>query len=133
MAEAISHATCETALDLDLAAILCSTQSGSTARMVSKYRPRCPIIAVTPVEEVCRRLTLTWGVHPIVVPRTEHIDDMIDVVTRRHWRVASLCLRCDGDHCGSEDGNPRRRTFCKPRCKGIDNGLSAPRPILLPT
>ena len=79
VAEAISHATCETALDLDLAAILCSTQSGSTARMVSKYRPRCPIIAVTPVLEVCRRLTLTWGVHPVVVPRTEHIDDMIDV------------------------------------------------------
>jgi pyruvate kinase len=79
IAEAISHATCEAALDLDLAAIICSTQLGSSARMVSKYRPRCPIIAVTPSSNVCRRLTLNWGVHPIVVPRTEHIDDMIDV------------------------------------------------------
>ncbi|MGI6037127.1 MAG: pyruvate kinase [Limnochordia bacterium] len=79
VAEAISHATCEASLDLDLKAIISSTQSGSTARMVSKYRPRCPIIAVTPSEKVCRQLTLTWGVLPVVVPRTEHIDDMIDI------------------------------------------------------
>ena len=135
VAEAISHATCETALDLDLAAILCSTQSGSTARMVSKYRPRCPIIAVTPVEEVCRRLTLTWGVHPIVVPRNG--------AHRRHDRCGlpggtgewpRCAWRCDGDHCGSEDRNPRvDEPFANPYdARGIDNGLSAPRPYPAP-
>src|SRR5690606_29849164 len=45
VADAIARATCETAVDLQVEAILCSTQSGATARMVSKYRPRPPIMA----------------------------------------------------------------------------------------
>jgi len=82
IAEAISHATCQTATDLNAAAILSSTQSGSTARMVSKYRPRAPIIAVTPTPEVVRQLALVWGVHPILVEKSDNIDDMLDVAVR---------------------------------------------------
>lgn len=79
IAEAISYATCWAAADLDAAAILTSTQSGATARMVSKFRPAAPILAMTPHPEVARRLSVVWGVQPLVVPRTDKIDDMIDV------------------------------------------------------
>lgn len=77
--EAISHATCMTAQDVGASAIICSTQSGATARMVSKYRPSATIIAVTPYERVVRRLAFVWGVYPILVPRASNIDSMLDV------------------------------------------------------
>lgn len=79
ISDAISHATCQTALDLNAAVIITSTQSGSTACMVSKYRPRAPIVATTPSAEVARRMTLVWGVRPVVVPRTSTIDELLDV------------------------------------------------------
>lgn len=61
---AISHATCTTALDLGASAILIITRSGTTAKFVSKYRPSCPIIAVTSDQTVLRQLNLLWGVLP---------------------------------------------------------------------
>lgn len=79
VADAIARATCETAYDLEVKAILCSTQSGSTARMVSKYRPRAEIIAATPNKSVYRQLSIVWGVTPILVPQTYEIDGMINV------------------------------------------------------
>ncbi|MEC0211135.1 pyruvate kinase [Paenibacillus ehimensis] len=63
--EAISQAVANSALDLNAKAILTSTESGYTARMVSKYRPKAPIIAVTPNDRVLRRLSLVWGVIPV--------------------------------------------------------------------
>jgi len=74
--EAISHATVTTAHDLGAAAIVSATTSGFTARMVSKYRPACPIIAVTPDPRVARQLRLVWGVVPIVRPEAEGTDDL---------------------------------------------------------
>jgi pyruvate kinase len=47
------------------AAILTLTETGSTSRSISKYRPRCPILAVTPSPRVVRRLALNWGVTPL--------------------------------------------------------------------
>lgn len=79
IADAISHATCQTSLDLQAKAIISSTQSGSTARMVSKYRPEASIIAATPNPKVAQQLTLPWGVFPIIVPASNNIDQMIDV------------------------------------------------------
>jgi pyruvate kinase len=79
IADAICHATCQSALDLKVVAIICSTQTGSTARKVSKYRPQAPIIAATPCDNVARQLTLSWGVSPQVVPMSDNIDSMIDV------------------------------------------------------
>jgi pyruvate kinase len=79
IADAISHATCQTALDLKAAAIICSTQSGSTARTVSKYRPQAPIAAVTPSLKVAQQLTLSWGVFPLIVPMANNIDSILDV------------------------------------------------------
>ncbi len=63
---AISHATCMTAIDLNAKAIIAVTRSGNTARMVSKYRPGCPIIACTPDERIWRQLNLVWGVTPLL-------------------------------------------------------------------
>lgn len=79
ISEAISHATCRAAADLQAAAILTATQSGFTARMVSKFRPPTPIIALTPVPEVARRLMVVWGVEPVTVPPTRQVDEMLDV------------------------------------------------------
>src|SRR5690606_28451987 len=78
IAEAIARATSEIVQDLRVRAILCSTQSGATARLLSKYRPKVPIIALTPSEQVQRHLMLVWGVHPFVVPFRHTIDEVID-------------------------------------------------------
>lgn len=75
--DSISYASRQTARQLGAAAILTSTHSGHTARMVSKYRPQVPVIAVTPNPSVLRRLLLTWGVAPILGRKTETTDEMI--------------------------------------------------------
>jgi len=75
--DAISHATCQIAQDLKTAAIVTFTLSGSTARMVARYRPRVPIIAESPKESTVRKLTLSWGVYPHQSPEIKDTDDMI--------------------------------------------------------
>jgi len=76
--EAISQAVAVSALDLNAAAIVTSTQSGFTARMVAKYRPKAPIIAVTNDEKVMRRLALIWGVKPVLGEIAETTDAMFE-------------------------------------------------------
>ena len=80
--EAISQAVANSALDLDAKAIITSTESGYTARMVSKYRPKAPIIAVTPIEQVLRRLALVWGVIPVSGKSAETTDEMFDIAVQ---------------------------------------------------
>ena len=79
VAEAISHATVQCANDLNTAAIITSTQSGSTAKKVSRFRPKSMILAATPSDKVMRKLCLVWGIKSLLVPRTTDIDSMIDV------------------------------------------------------
>ncbi|MDD3225663.1 MAG: pyruvate kinase [Clostridium sp.] len=79
IANAISLSTCNAALSLNASAIITATQSGYTARMVSAYRPECPIIAATPHKKVARRLALNWGVYPIIVPKVESTDELIKI------------------------------------------------------
>ncbi|HHX26388.1 MAG TPA: pyruvate kinase [Firmicutes bacterium] len=79
VADAISHATSQTAHDLGVRAILTSTESGSTARMVSKYRPMAPIVAATPNPRVAAKLALAWGVIPTVVCKAKDMDDILDI------------------------------------------------------
>lgn len=76
--DAISHATCTTAVDLNASAIITSTSSGYTAKMVSKFRPQAPIIAATSNEAVMRRLALTWGVCPIKSALAGNTDEVIE-------------------------------------------------------
>ena len=77
---AISHATCTTAHDLGAAAIITVSKSGSTSRMLSKYRPECPIISGTPSEKVWRQTNMSWGVCPIKIEEKDNTDDLIDHV-----------------------------------------------------
>ena len=76
--DAISYATCTTAIDLNAKAILSATSSGHTARMVSKFRPQCPIVATTDNERVMRQLSLTWGVLPTISSNGKNTDEVID-------------------------------------------------------
>ncbi|MHC1762326.1 MAG: pyruvate kinase [Negativicutes bacterium] len=75
--DAISHATVQVAYELNAAAIVTSTESGYTARMVSKYRPQAVIVAVTPKEKFVRRMLLLWGVMPVFVPQSSNTDEMM--------------------------------------------------------
>jgi pyruvate kinase len=77
--EAISQSVANAALDLGAKAILTSTESGYTARMVSKYRPKCPIIASTPNEHVLRRMCLTWGVIPLYGEKATSTDLLFEL------------------------------------------------------
>lgn len=67
--DAISHATCTTALDIGAAAIVPVTTSGRTARMVSKYRPPVPIVACTWNPHTYHQLALSWGVVPVMMDK----------------------------------------------------------------
>ena len=73
---AISHATCTTAHDLGAAAILTVTLSGKTARMISKYRPACPIVGCTTNEKVYRQLSMSWGVIPLVITEETQTEQL---------------------------------------------------------
>jgi len=76
---AISHATCTTAMDLNAAAIVTVTESGRTARMISRFRPNCPIIAITPSPRVQRQLNMSWGVIPFLVKMAKSTDEIFEM------------------------------------------------------
>jgi len=75
---AIAKAACRAADELDARYVVTFTESGSTARLISHFRPNCPIIAFTPSQEVYRRLALPWGVTPIMTVRYESLERMLD-------------------------------------------------------
>ncbi len=83
VANAISHATVTTALDLDAAAIVTVTKTGSTARMISKFRPSCPIIGCTTDEKVRRQLNMSWGVIPILIEEKSNTDELFDYAVEK--------------------------------------------------
>ncbi|HJV45476.1 MAG TPA: pyruvate kinase [Bacillota bacterium] len=76
--DAMGRAVTETAFTLNAAAILTPTESGYTAKVVSKYRPACPIVAVTPHEDVVNKLALVWGVYPILSESPDNTDEMME-------------------------------------------------------
>jgi pyruvate kinase len=76
--DAVGRAACILAADIQAAAIVTCTQSGTTARRVARYRPRAPILAPTPHAETYRRLALVWGVTPLLNPTQATTDELID-------------------------------------------------------
>ena len=74
--DAISHATCLIALNMHAAAIVTVTKSGTTAKMISRFRPNMPIIACTPDASTYRQLSLSWGVTPVLIGE-ERITDVL--------------------------------------------------------
>lgn len=79
MTEAIGQAVVYTALNLKVKAIIAPTESGTTAKMISKYRPESPIIAVTSTEFAAKKLTLAWGVQPIIGTPVTSTDELFAI------------------------------------------------------
>jgi pyruvate kinase len=88
--DAISYDACMTAHQLDASLIVAFTESGSTAGRVSKYRPRPPILALTSSKQVQRRLTLSWGVTPITIPRIATVDDFFALGQEQATKVGGV-------------------------------------------
>lgn len=80
---AISYATCSIARQLKAAAIISSTQSGQTARMISRFRAYCPIIATTSNPRVQRQLCISWGVVPLLVKEALNVEEMFDIGVKK--------------------------------------------------
>lgn len=76
---AVSHATCTTANDLEASAIITATASGFTARKVSKFKPKSPVIAATTSDKVRRKLALFWGVESVKVRDGKSTDEVFDL------------------------------------------------------
>ena len=76
--DAISHATCTTAHDLNASAIVTVTRSGRSARMISRYRPYCVIIGCAMTEKVWRQLNMSWGVVPILLEEKQDTFELFD-------------------------------------------------------
>jgi pyruvate kinase len=84
---AISYATCTTALQLHAAAIISVTQSGQTAKMISRFRPSCPIIATTSKPRVQRQMCLSWGVVPLLVGEASSIEEMFETGVKKALEI----------------------------------------------
>ncbi|MCD8390900.1 MAG: pyruvate kinase [Firmicutes bacterium] len=78
VSNAISHATCTTAHDLNASAVIALTYSGGTAKQISKFRPNCPIIAPTLSKKARRKLNLSWGVVPIMSEARNNTDELFE-------------------------------------------------------
>lgn len=83
MTEAIGQAVGHTAKNLNISTIVAATESGHTARMISKFRPKADILAVTFSEETARGLALQWGVQPTVSEKPTSTDDMFNLATQK--------------------------------------------------
>jgi len=101
--EAIGHAACWLARDVEARAIVASTVSGTTARLVSRFRPAVPIFALTPHAWVERQLHLSWGVVPVHVERFDSTDAMFELAAG--WAVAGGLTR-PGDRLVLTAGAP---------------------------
>lgn len=84
--DAISQSVSHAALKLGVSAIITATESGHTARMIAKYRPKAPIVAVTNKEKVSRQLLLVWGVTPQLGPTATSTDEMLDIAVEEALR-----------------------------------------------
>lgn len=88
--DAICHATCTTALDLNARAIVTVTKSGRSARMISRYRPNSDIISCATTEKVCRQLSLTWGVVPVLIKEEKEVFNLFDKAIQAAMKMKLL-------------------------------------------
>lgn len=102
-ADAVSRAAADTAEILGAVAIIAFTQSGGTARLSSKCRPRMPIVAATPLPGTARRCNLYWGVQPLLIEPVDDTDEMIHNVDRQ---LCELELAQAGDVIVVTAGTP---------------------------
>ena len=81
VSDATAHAACLTARDVNATAIVTVSESGNTARLLSKYRPAQPIIACVMNEQVQRQLSISWGITPLMMPLAHSTDELIEMST----------------------------------------------------
>ena len=81
VSDAAAHAACLTAKDVNAAAIVTVSESGNTARLLSKYRPHQPIIACVMDEQVQRQLSLSWGITSLLMGPARSTDELIEMST----------------------------------------------------
>jgi pyruvate kinase len=103
ISEATAEAVCHAAEDLHMKAIVVFTETGYSAQLVSKYRPRAPIVTFSPNQATRRRLSLFWGVNPMRMDRIRYIDELPEIVERR---MKQEKLVRDGDIVGIIAGTP---------------------------
>ncbi len=84
--DAITHTCCLTARDLNAKAILCASKSGHTARMISRFRPDCPIVALTLSEKARRQLNVVWGVLPCLTGSVDSTDRLFSLCAENAWK-----------------------------------------------
>jgi pyruvate kinase len=82
VAETICESMAHAAEDLDISAIAVFTETGTTARQLSKYRPKSPIFGLSSVERVINRMTLLWGVHPLLCNKLATAEQMVETAER---------------------------------------------------
>jgi len=95
---ALAHTACQASREIRARALVIFTHTGFSARLVSKSRPTAPVLALTPLDSTCRRLTLSWGVLPVRVPRWRAAEGMVEtgmrlllgkkMLSRGDWVVA---------------------------------------------
>ena len=90
IAETICEAIAHAAEDLPMGAIAVFTESGNTARMISKYRPKSEIYAFSYVATVCNRMNLLWGVHPMLRDQARSAEDMVATAEQELLRAGQL-------------------------------------------
>ena len=81
ISDATAHAACTTAMDVNASAIVTVSESGGTARLLSKYRPQPPIIACVMDTQIQRQLSLSWGITPLLMPMAHSTDELIEMST----------------------------------------------------
>jgi len=101
--EAVAESVCRVAYDIGAKAILCNTSSGSTARLVSKYRPKTPIVAFTPEATTYRQLALSWGVEPAMMPVVHSAEEMFLTVVNK---TVEMGLATEGEKVVITSGVP---------------------------
>lgn len=101
--DAISHATCLISYKMEATAIVSITQSGTTAKMLSRFRPEIPIIACTPEASTYRQLSLSWGVSPVITAAEKVTDTLMDQAVNNAVKTGILK---EGDLCVVTAGVP---------------------------
>jgi pyruvate kinase len=103
----VPEAICESAAlmtaELNLKAVAVFTQSGSSARVISKYRPKVPVFAFSPFDKVLRRTALYWGVKPVHMRRLQSTDKMVEAAAQRLREMGAVSR---GDFIAVVAGNP---------------------------
>lgn len=89
--DAICHATCTTAHDLNARVIITVTKSGRSARMISRYRPGCDIVGCAMSKKVTRQLNMSWGVMPILLEEKQEVFELFDYATEECLKQGFLC------------------------------------------